>query len=224
MHPINLPGLTAFARGEIPGPIGFRRDGRPVFPIAGGAEDDPAGGDNPPGDDPPNYTAPATQADLDRIIGDRLARERARFADYDEIKRKAAEHDAALEAAKTDADKAIDAARSEGEKAATDRVNERLKKSEARVLASAAKFRDPSDAVAFLDLGKVAVNESGEVDEAAITEQLKTLAETKPYLVDDGKRPAPRSDRSQGGGGSATRPTSVAEVMELRRAERQAKA
>lgn len=215
MHSINLPGLTAFALGEIPGPIGFRRDGRPVFPIAGGAEDDPPGGDNPPGDDPPNYTAPATQADLDRIIGDRLARERARFADYDEIKRKAAEHDAALEAAKTDADKAIDAARSEGEKAATERVNERLKKSEARVLASAAKFRDPSDAVAFLDLGKVAVNESGEVDEAAITEQLKALAETKPYLVDDGKKPAPRSDPSQGGGHGSDDKPSVARGREM---------
>lgn len=32
------------------------------------------------------YTPPATQADLNRIIGDRVARERARFADYDELK------------------------------------------------------------------------------------------------------------------------------------------
>ena len=35
------------------------------------------------------FKAPATQADLDRIVGDRLARERAKFADYDDLKVKA---------------------------------------------------------------------------------------------------------------------------------------
>jgi hypothetical protein len=52
------------------------------------------------------YTPPQTQADLDRIIGDRLARERGRFADYDELKAKAAEHDKAVEANQSEADKA----------------------------------------------------------------------------------------------------------------------
>lgn len=33
-----------------------------------------------------NYTPPATQAELDRIIADRLSRERQKFADYDELK------------------------------------------------------------------------------------------------------------------------------------------
>ena len=35
------------------------------------------------------YTPPASQAELDRIIGSRLARERAQFADYDEVKARA---------------------------------------------------------------------------------------------------------------------------------------
>ena len=32
------------------------------------------------------FKAPATQADLDRIIQDRVARERAKYADYDDLK------------------------------------------------------------------------------------------------------------------------------------------
>lgn len=54
------------------------------------------------------FTPPATQADLDRIIADRLSRERAKFADYDDLKAKAAEHDKAVEASKTEAQKAAD--------------------------------------------------------------------------------------------------------------------
>lgn len=36
------------------------------------------------------FRAPASQADLDRIVQTRLDRERARFADYDEVKERAA--------------------------------------------------------------------------------------------------------------------------------------
>jgi hypothetical protein len=41
------------------------------------------------------YTPPATQEELDRIIGDRLGRERDKFKDYDAIKDKASKYDAA---------------------------------------------------------------------------------------------------------------------------------
>lgn len=210
MHKFHTPALAAFATGEPIRPIGFRRDGRAIFPIAGGAEDAAdadKGADSDSGKDKgAEYKAPATQADLDRIVGERLAREReatkARYADYDDLKKDAEAHRAALEAAKSDAEKAIDAARTEGEKAATERSNQRIIKAEARTLAATAKFRDPADAVAFLDLSKVTVNENGEVDEKAISDQLKSLAESKPYLVDDGKKPAPKPDRAQGGSSS----------------------
>jgi hypothetical protein len=67
----------------------------------------PAGGETttPDGDaatTATTFTPPASQADLDRIIGDRIARERAKFGDYDEVKKKAAEYDKAIDAAKTD--------------------------------------------------------------------------------------------------------------------------
>lgn len=55
--------------------------------------------------------APITsQADLDRVLGDRLSRERAKFADYDSIKDKAAKWDAAEQANKTELERAQQAA------------------------------------------------------------------------------------------------------------------
>lgn len=49
-----------------------------------------------------------TQAEMDAIIGDRLKRERAKYADYEDVKAKAARYDAAEEAAKTDLQKAVE--------------------------------------------------------------------------------------------------------------------
>lgn len=55
-----------------------------------------------------SYTPPATQADLDRIIENRLARERQKVADYNELKAKAAKFDEAQEAKKTTEQKAAE--------------------------------------------------------------------------------------------------------------------
>lgn len=60
------------------------------------------GGPTGDGQQQATYTPPATQADLDRIIGERLARDRAKFADYDTLKAKAAEHDKLVQASKSD--------------------------------------------------------------------------------------------------------------------------
>lgn len=46
-----------------------------------------------------------TQEQLDTIIADRLARERSKYADYDDLKSKAAKFDAAQEAGKTEIQK-----------------------------------------------------------------------------------------------------------------------
>lgn len=62
----------------------------------------------------PTQGAPAepertfTQAEMDAIIGDRLKRERAKYADYEEVKAKAQQFDAAQEAAKTDLEKVVE--------------------------------------------------------------------------------------------------------------------
>lgn len=51
-----------------------------------------------------------TQADLDRIVAERLQRERAKYPDYDVLKDKAAKFDAVEEASKTELQKATDRA------------------------------------------------------------------------------------------------------------------
>jgi hypothetical protein len=53
-----------------------------------------------------DYTPPATQADLDRIIADRLKREKAKYADYDDLKARAAKFDEAEQKVKTAEQKA----------------------------------------------------------------------------------------------------------------------
>lgn len=54
------------------------------------------------------FKPPASQADLDAIIKDRVARERAKFADYADLKKKAGEFDKATEASKSEAQKATE--------------------------------------------------------------------------------------------------------------------
>ena len=53
-----------------------------------------------------------TQAEMDTIIGERLARERAKYSDYEELKNKADAFDAAEEATKSDLQKATERAES----------------------------------------------------------------------------------------------------------------
>ena len=62
----------------------------------------------PQGDGGKAYTPPATQADLDKIVGDRVARERAKYADYADLKAKAARLAEIEAGSKTEAEKAAD--------------------------------------------------------------------------------------------------------------------
>lgn len=51
------------------------------------------------------YTPPASQEEFDKIIADRLTRERSKYAGWDEIKAKASEYDKVVEANKSEAEK-----------------------------------------------------------------------------------------------------------------------
>lgn len=104
-----------------------------------------------------------------------------------------------LEAAnKSELERAVDAARKEGESAAQQRANARLVAAEARAAAASKQFRDASDAVRFLDLSAVAVNDDGDVDADAIGKQLDQLAKEKPYLLNDPRPTRPQGDVGQG--------------------------
>lgn len=76
-----------------------------------------SGGDDKGGDS--GYTPPATQEDLNRIIADRVARERAKYGDYKDLKAKAAQFDQMDQANKSEAEKAADRI-ARAEKAAQD--------------------------------------------------------------------------------------------------------
>lgn len=51
------------------------------------------------------FKAPTSQEEFDRMVGARLERERSKFADYEDVKAKAAKFDAADEANKTELQK-----------------------------------------------------------------------------------------------------------------------
>lgn len=60
-----------------------------------------------------------SQEEFDRMVAKRIERERAKFADYDDIKSKAAEFDKVTDAQKTELQKAVERAEAAERKAAT---------------------------------------------------------------------------------------------------------
>lgn len=120
-----------------------------------------------------------TQADVDKIVTDRLKREREKFADYEDLKTKAGKL-AAIEAAQlTDAEKSA-AALAAAEKRNTDLTN-RTVRAEVRALA-AESFEDPSDAHLYLDLSKY-VDAKGDIDADSIKADLAELLTKKAHLA-----------------------------------------
>ncbi len=195
---LSTPALAGYFAGRTLEPIGFLPNGRAVFPIAGGADDDPPA-DPPKNDDPPKFEPIASQADLDKILGERLARERAKYPDYAELRAAKTEYDKLLDAARTDQEKAVEAAKNEGRTEALTTANTRLLSAEARALAAEAKFASPALAVRALDLSDVKVNDDGSVDADAIKTKLKELADTGAFVLENGEKPKPKPDRAQGG-------------------------
>lgn len=129
------------------------------------------------------FTPPASQADLDRIIQDRVARERNKFADYDDLKAKATEYDQFKESSKSEQQKAIDAAKLEGANEVTGKFTTRIVNAEIKATAATLGFSDPGDAVAlFGDISKVAITDDGP-DAEAIKTKLADIAKNKPYLL-----------------------------------------
>lgn len=157
----------------------------------GGSEGD-GGGE---GGSESKYSAPATQADLDRIIESRLSRDRAanadKFKDYDELKAAKSKYDELLESQKSEHQKAIDAARGEAGTEITQKFLSKLVHSEVKSVASALGFNDPSDALQALG-GELPVK-GDEPDTEAIKKAIEKLAADKPYLVAEPRTGKPRT-------------------------------
>ena len=136
------------------------------------------------------YAPPATQADLDRIIESRLARERAKYGDYDELKSKITEYEGWKESQLTEQEKAVQAAREEGRQEATTAFERKLVSAQVKLEAQALGFHDPSDALAHF--GDELPMKDGDPDVDAIKQVLTELASNKPYLLKVQERRAPK--------------------------------
>jgi hypothetical protein len=136
-----------------------------------------------------------TQADVDRIVAERVAREQKKFADYADVKAKASKLDQLEAANATELERAVKAARDEVNAEWAQKANTRLVAAEARALAASNRFRDASDAVRFIDLTGVPVSDDGAVDTDAIAKQLAQLAKDKPYLIVEDTPPVPTPNR-----------------------------
>jgi len=154
-----------------------------------------------------------SQADVDRIVRERLARQKAQYADYDELKT-AAERLAEIEAAnKSELEKAQERA-AKAEAAATEAA-ERVKRTltEAAIsTAAAGKLADPTDAVALIDRGAIEYGEDGAPTNVAAL--VDALIEAKPHLAAAGVTTAKPIDQGARGGD-----TPVGDLMGLSDAE-----
>ena len=125
------------------------------------------------------YTPPASQDDLNRIIAERVERERRKFADYDDVKAKAAKFEEIEQANKSELEKLTE----ERETIARERDAARAEVLRYRVAAKHGITDE--DAELFL---------TGS-DEETLTKQAQRLSER----VEDAGRPrSPRPDPNQG--------------------------
>lgn len=106
-----------------------------------------------------------TQSEMDAIIGERLGRLKAKYADYDELKTKAAAYDEAAEASKSELQKAVE--ERDKLKAKLDKLEAEAKRAEA-VAKAAAEHGVSADLLSRM---------SGDVDENAayLKEQMASV-------------------------------------------------
>lgn len=159
---------------------------QPQPPVA----DPPAPVADPPAPAPADPPAPDktfTQAELDRIVQDRLARQKSQFADYDDIKARAAKFDELEEQNKTELQKAQDRAAELERQAAesTQKAKDALLRSAVVAEAARQNVVDPDAALALLDRDSLVLNDEG--SPTNIAEAMDSLLKAKPYLVGGGR-------------------------------------
>lgn len=147
------------------------------------------------------FVAPTNQEEFDRMVGARLARERAKFADYDELRAKASKFDEVDAASKSELQKAQDTIAERDRQLADLPKVARQQAIRFASLATQRGFLDPEDALVFIDadLG----------DEDAVKAALEDLATRKPHLVrqEAGKPPRTRPKPKAGDVGEDETPS-----------------
>lgn len=165
-------------------------------PVGGGNQDPPANQD-PPKNDPPADDKKFTQADVDKIIGDRLKRERDGWKkELEEEKRKAD---------MTANEKLADELKQANEKisATETKANARAITAEAKIAAQAAGIKPEriTAALKLADFSDVAVGEDGEPDAKAVKSKIEALLKEYPEFKGESGSSG-GSDFGGGAGGS----------------------
>lgn len=142
-----------------------------------------------------------TQSELEAILGDRLARERSKFADYDSLKDKASKLDQLEQERLSDIEKATRAAQDAAERARVAEESLRSERLRNAVYSEAVKAGavDPDAVFALLDKGTL-LNEQGEPTN--VGDAITALIDAKPYLK--AQAPKPKGDIGAGARGTPT--------------------
>ena len=121
-----------------------------------------------------------SQAQLDAIITERLAREKTKYADYDDLKKF---RETQEQASKTEIEKLTDAkAKAEQEaKTAREQAAAKILNAEARAVAAEMGFSKPDKAIKLADFAKAI--KDGEIDAAEVKSALEALAKEMPELL-----------------------------------------
>ena len=130
------------------------------------------------------FTAITSQEQLDRLIGERINKVKSSFADYDDLKAKAAKFDEAEQASKSELEKEREA------RAAAEKERDRLQLEGVRASVALAKGLTPTQA-------KRLVGSTKEELEADADELLADLGASK------GAKPKPDHKRTQSGSSSS---------------------
>lgn len=144
-----------------------------------------------------------TQTDVDRIIADRLRRQKSQYSDYDDLKSQAEKWEEHEQEQKSELEKAQD--RADKAEAATAAALQHAQETLIRgaFIAEAAKAgaAHPEDAYSLADRTSVSVDDQGAI--TGVTEAVTSLIEEK-RLVMSGKPAAPSLDGGKGGGTRAS--------------------
>lgn len=128
-----------------------------------------------------------TQAELDKIVSDRLKRQAAQYSGHEDLKKKAAEYDKLQEAQKTALQKEQERAEAAEKKAADAETRANRALIRAAVVAEATKLRaiSPEDVLAVLEADSVTIGDDGEP--TGVAEAVRKALDARPHWVDDGK-------------------------------------
>lgn len=189
-------------------PIGYRRNGSPIWGYSGAAPDDGGdGGNDGGGDDGGGSDSDEDEDDDDgdegltaagrrAIEAERKAAQRAKAA-YKPFAQLARDTGLSVEEMRkrlTDAKTGGKDSKDSKDEVDVEEIRRQTRaevsaKSDARFVRAAVKaeaasvLNDPADAIRFLDLSDYEVDEDGEVDAAQVKRDLKSLIADKPYLA-----------------------------------------